>query len=732
MKKKRTTILYCLVLIVLIFPRSFDVLFPKIYEFINILKIISIMFLAFVLLKKKIRISTVSKWLILYFSFLFFVTIFNKISLMDYLKTYSLNFGMILFCELVFNNDERDKLIMNFSHIFLMMLIINFGFILICKSMYNVYTFGNSLMFFLGQDNRFILYIIPPILFYNYGFSILKQKNSIYLLFLTYIISIISLWTVWSAAALVVIIGLIFINLFLLKFKKIKINLQFISLIIFVLNISIVFFHLQNLFSFFIVDILHKSLDLSYRTYIWDKAIEIFKSDTIRLIFGHGFQNVENIFFETVIKSNGQLIYLRPNHLHNIIINCLFFGGVIGSLIYINIYIKIIKKINIIKQNLYFKNILAFILISIQVLLIFDTFEFYQLYYFILIFIYYLGSNLIKNEFKTEFEKKFTEFKKNDINDRVTIMMATYNGEKYLSEQIKSIINQSYKNWVLYINDDNSSDNTIKIINKYKALYQEKIILLKNDSGLNGAKFNFANLYNKVEESDYYMFCDQDDVWDKDKIYKLLYFIKEKEKFNSDSSILVYCDSYVTDQKLNIIEKSLIHGTKRELPVKNVLNHFLVQNYFPGCTVMFNNKLKNKTGKIYELCEMHDWWLSQVAAYCGKIYFLDECLHYYRQHENNTIGAQKKYNIVEKIKISFKKLINFRKTYSNWYNFQKTVLLQANELKIRYQKYNYSDSNIVVEKFINIMNCKSDFRKLLLLILYNYTPSDILRVLRLL
>ena len=99
---------------------------------------------------------------------------------------------------------------------------------------------------------------------------------------------------------------------------------------------------------------------------------------------------------------------------------------------------------------------------------------------------------------------------------RVEILMATYNGEKYLSEQIESIISQSYENWRLLIRDDNSKDNTVSIIEKYEK-EDNRIRLLRDRKGNLGFIKNFEELLVQSQE-DFIMFCDQDDYWEKDKI----------------------------------------------------------------------------------------------------------------------------------------------------------------------------------------------------------------------
>ena len=140
------------------------------------------------------------------------------------------------------------------------------------------------------------------------------------------------------------------------------------------------------------------------------------------------------------------------------------------------------------------------------------------------------------------------------VNNRsVAILMATYNGEKYLREQIDSLIAQTYRDWTLYIQDDGSKDATLDIIKEYS---DERIVLVDVGLTRQGACMNFMSLLNMVE-SKYYMFCDQDDVWFVDKIEKELARMKmvEAEK-GIETPIIVHTDRTHTDAELNVKLKS--------------------------------------------------------------------------------------------------------------------------------------------------------------------------------
>ena len=133
------------------------------------------------------------------------------------------------------------------------------------------------------------------------------------------------------------------------------------------------------------------------------------------------------------------------------------------------------------------------------------------------------------------------------MEEKVDVLLATYNGEKYLKEQIDSILNQTYQNINLIISDDNSNDSTRKILEEYKKI-DNRIKTYLQDKNLGYIK-NFEFLLTKVE-SNYYMLSDQDDVWLPEKIEKSMKTLKEK---NAD---LVFGDLEVVDEKLNTIYPS--------------------------------------------------------------------------------------------------------------------------------------------------------------------------------
>ncbi|WP_186758272.1 glycosyltransferase family 2 protein [Loigolactobacillus coryniformis] len=221
-------------------------------------------------------------------------------------------------------------------------------------------------------------------------------------------------------------------------------------------------------------------------------------------------------------------------------------------------------------------------------------------------------------------------------NAKIAILLSTYNGAEYLAEQISSIIQQTYANWQLFIRDDGSTDQTTQIIQKYQKMNQHIIFLNESHIENLGVKRSFMELL-AVTQADYYMFCDQDDVWLPEKIQLTLNeMLKNRDK---EVPRLVHTDLMVVDQDLQ---------PQRPMFGRDFQDNFrdvLYSNSVTGCTVMINETLRQlllKQPFDPKQIVMHDWWFALVAAAFGEIAYLAEPTILYRQHGNNTFGADVK------------------------------------------------------------------------------------------
>ena len=215
--------------------------------------------------------------------------------------------------------------------------------------------------------------------------------------------------------------------------------------------------------------------------------------------------------------------------------------------------------------------------------------------------------------------------------------MATYNGAAYLKEQIESILAQTYSNFVLFIRDDGSTDETVQILKEYRENYPERIELIESASnGKKGSKHNFAAILSYVKaEYDfrYFMFSDQDDKWLSDKIEKSMKAMKNSEN-DADNK------AGIKDYNLNTLGESFIRYRALNPETKD-LSHLLVQNNATGCTMLWNKALNDLICMEDDRVAMHDWWFVLAACCFGEIIFVNEATVLYRQHGDNVVGATK-------------------------------------------------------------------------------------------
>lgn len=278
----------------------------------------------------------------------------------------------------------------------------------------------------------------------------------------------------------------------------------------------------------------------------------------------------------------------------------------------------------------------------------------------------------------------------------VAILMCTYNGEKYLKEQIDSILNQTYQNFVLFIRDDNSTDRTKEIINYYVKEYDGKVIEVVDHRIANSASKNFMFLLEsvyKLDKFDVFIFSDQDDFWERDKV-KVTVDEYNKVK-NKDIPILIHTDLTVVDSKLNTINSSFMKYSNLSAKRNKFIN-YLIQNNVTGCAMLINKSLVDLIKFDIEYIRMHDWYFALIASAFGKVIYIDKQMVKYRQHSNNVLGAKNNrgirwiYNILKNYKATKKSIIelfmqaeSFKKSYFNTLsNKNKKTLNNFIKLKI--------------------------------------------------
>ncbi len=222
----------------------------------------------------------------------------------------------------------------------------------------------------------------------------------------------------------------------------------------------------------------------------------------------------------------------------------------------------------------------------------------------------------------------------------VTILLATYNGAQHLPAQLDSLLDQTCTDWRLLVRDDGSTDATPSILADYQARFPDRISVVPGAGRNLGASGNFAALMAEAD-SDFLMFCDQDDIWLPEKIGRTLSAMRELEgRHGTELPLLVHTDLTVTDERLTVVQPSLWRYQHTAPSLSAHLNRVLVQNYATGCTMLFNRAARDLALPIPTAAVMHDWWLVLVSAAFGQVGFVDAPLVLYRQHGVNEIGAQ--------------------------------------------------------------------------------------------
>jgi glycosyltransferase involved in cell wall biosynthesis len=232
----------------------------------------------------------------------------------------------------------------------------------------------------------------------------------------------------------------------------------------------------------------------------------------------------------------------------------------------------------------------------------------------------------------------------------IQILLSTYNGEKYLPEQLDSIFSQTFSSFCLLVKDDGSSDATLDILKKYGS--KEPRLKLLSGPTKQGAPKSFWALL-KASSAPYVMFADQDDVWLPTKTEITLSKMLEEEK-KGIGAVLVHTDMQVVEEDKTLRAASFYRYAGLNPPAASVFHRILVQNGVTGCTMMANKALLDKLPTEPLPMVMHDWWLALAASAFGKVVFIDLPTMLYRQHRSNAVGA-KSGSFLSLIKKGYKK-----------------------------------------------------------------------------
>ena len=216
---------------------------------------------------------------------------------------------------------------------------------------------------------------------------------------------------------------------------------------------------------------------------------------------------------------------------------------------------------------------------------------------------------------------------------KIAVLLSSYNGEKYIKEQIESVINQNNVNVELFIRDDGSTDSTLRVLEEFD---DSRIHVFSCENV--GVTNSFFSLLWDISDFDYYAFCDQDDVWDRDKLKIALDYLDD----SNCRPALYFSSTRVVNENLNVIENksSLIDDEVYDV------TKVILSNNATGCTMVFNSLLREIIIKYKpEKTIMHDHWVYALCVLIGGKIYYDSVPHIsYRQHNHNVLGNKVKIN----------------------------------------------------------------------------------------
>jgi Glycosyl transferase family 2 len=221
----------------------------------------------------------------------------------------------------------------------------------------------------------------------------------------------------------------------------------------------------------------------------------------------------------------------------------------------------------------------------------------------------------------------------------VEVLLATYNGERFVGEQIDSILAQDYPTLRILASDDGSSDRTLEILREYAEQFPSKIRLMEKQRPTGSAKANYLRLM-KEATAGYICFADQDDIWLPNKVSGSM---REMEKLEAQHGpyrpLLVFTDLRVVDDRLKTINPSMWRQLDIDPRSVHRLKQLIGRSVVTGCTAMINRPMLELARQMPEEATMHDRWIGLLAATLGAAAIVPEQTVLYRQHDSNVVGA---------------------------------------------------------------------------------------------
>jgi len=272
----------------------------------------------------------------------------------------------------------------------------------------------------------------------------------------------------------------------------------------------------------------------------------------------------------------------------------------------------------------------------------------------------------------------------------VQVLLSSYNGEKYIREQIDSILAQKDVAIKLLVRDDGSTDKTVEILKEYEEANDNIRVLYGENLGV---KKSFFTLIEEAEKAEFIAFADQDDVWLPEKLFRAVSALEEQ---NTEKP-LVYCSAkQLVDEQLQLLPEGIRYGT-----VLPEFGNALVENMCTGCTSVINREtLLLLKGRAPEFTVMHDFWIYLVGSCFGKVLYDTESYILYRQHGSNELGEAS--SLIE----------NYRRRIKNFKKHRGQLSKQAEELLRLYGGEMSKEKKELAEELVHAKKDRKIRRKL--------------------
>jgi glycosyltransferase involved in cell wall biosynthesis len=309
---------------------------------------------------------------------------------------------------------------------------------------------------------------------------------------------------------------------------------------------------------------------------------------------------------------------------------------------------------------------------------------------------------------------------------KVTILLATFNGEKHLAELIESILAQDYKNISLIISDDASQDQTPAMLRMFQEKYPHIIQLFFSEENV-GIVANFSKLM-ELSDTPYTMLADQDDVWLPFKVSITLAKMKELEtEHGLEDPILIVTDLLVVNETLEIINPSFWDLCNLNPFWSRKINHLLAGNAFTGCTMMLNRPLLELADPLPPESVIHDFWISLVASALGRIGIVEKGTVLYRTHSENAFGTR---IYSQSFSLQVKRVQNFHLSSAirAYIFYRRFISYMSEDVKEIFRKYiTLKSHNFLKEMYLRIRYgfFRYGFRPNIILIISSYKVGKI-------